>query len=273
VEATTLRIDYSSPTTQQAAMALDMKSYKLNVIFEKKLEGRPVNPASFVSEMVEVPGHDGETIPVSLFHQRGIVKDRSNRLLLKGYGAYGTTADHSFRFSELTSVEDGWVVAQAHVRGDAEKGRQWHKDGSLQHKPNSFKDFESVANWLVSEGYTRPAKMAALGTSAGGLLVGALANARPGLFSALVLEVPFVDVLSLMLNSELPLTAAETEEWGDPITCPAAYDLIRSYSPYENILQQEYPPMYITVGLKDMRVPYWSTLKYIKRLRERALGD
>jgi oligopeptidase B len=216
-------------------MELDMATSKLNVIYERKLHGRTVNPADFVAEMHEVPAHDGELIPVSIFHQRGIDLTRNNRLLLKGYGAYGTTADHSFKFSELTSVEDGWVIATAHVRGDADKGRKWHQEGSMSKKPNSFKDFESVASWLVAAGYSRPQLMAALGVSAGGLLVGNLANTRPGLFSALVLEVPFLDILSLMLRSDLPLTAAETEEWGNPLTDPTAFDLIRSYSPYENI--------------------------------------
>ena len=127
-----------------------------------------------------------------------------------------------------------------------------------------------MANWLVGEGYTSPNKLAGHGVSAGGLLVGNVVNTNPGLFAAIVMQVPFVDVLSLMLNHDLPLTASETEEWGDPLNDPKAFDLIRSYSPYENILQQEYPPMYLTLGLRDMRVPFWSILKYIKRLRERS---
>ncbi|RCH77568.1 hypothetical protein CU098_004997, partial [Rhizopus stolonifer] len=184
---------------------------------------------------VHVEAHDGKRIPVTLLHKKNLELNGRNPVLMRSYGAYGTCTDIEFRVEQFPLLERGWVIALAHVRGGSELGRDWYEDGKLSKKMNSFKDFISVAEHLVDSKLTCPDSLAAMGTSAGGLLVGAMLHMRPDLFKALVLKVPFVDPLSCMLNPSLPLTQIEYPEWGNPTTDPEAYDLISAYSPYENI--------------------------------------
>jgi oligopeptidase B len=173
-------------------------------------------------------------------------------------------------------VEQGWVIATSHPRGEGERGAKWHQAGTFKNKQNSIQDFLSCAQYLIKEGYTKPDYMAAHGSSAGGLMVGQAVNLMPELFKSIVLEVPFVDPVSVMLDESLPLTIPEREEWGDPIRVfyiqdEEIYEYMRGYSPYENVWNAKYPAFLITLGLKDARVPYWTILKYVKRLRERGM--
>jgi len=267
----TIRLIYSSPLCYSKTLEYDMKAKKLSVLKTTTLDGPHIHTSKLVCRRVEVPAHDGNTIPLTLFHNREVAKDRKNRVVLKGYGAYGTFSDNQFKLAELSAVEEGWIVATAHVRGDAEKGREWHEAGKFASKRNSFEDYLSCAAYLIAEGYTKSQYMAAWGASAGGLLVAQTINRHPELFKAAVLEVPFVDVLNLMLDEGQALTLPEREEWGDPLHDPAIFDEMRSYSPYENLWHTDYPALYITAGLRDPRVPYWSIAKYVKRLRQRMM--
>jgi oligopeptidase B len=217
-EAVKLRFTYSSPVVYEAHYSYDMLTGRSEVIREVKLQGLPLYPERFVSRRVQVPSHDGVYVPMTLFHRSDLEADRTNRVLLKGYGAYGVLSDNSFKYSELVAVEEGWTIATTHVRGDGEKGADWHTSATLKHKHNSFLDFISCAQHLISTGWTLPRHTAAYGASAGGMLVAQAMNLKPELFAAVVLDVPFVDVLTCMLDESLPLTVTERDEWGDPST-------------------------------------------------------
>lgn len=212
----TLRFTYSSPVVYEANYAVDLKTAKAVILKEIKLQGHPLYPERFVSRRVQVPSHDGVYVPLTLFHRSDAASDRANRVLLKGYGAYGVLSDNSFKYNELVAVEEGWTIATAHVRGDGEKGAEWHRAATLKHKQNSFMDFIACAQHLTATGWTSPRFTAAYGASAGGMLVAQSLNLRPELFKAAVLDVPFVDVLTCMLDETLPLTVTEREEWGNP---------------------------------------------------------
>ncbi|CAG9310989.1 cft-1 [Blepharisma stoltei] len=268
-----LRFTYSSRLTYEISYGYDLNTNTLYPVHEKTFSGVPYYANKFECKRLEVPSHDGLLIPLTLFYRSGLEKNRNNRLLMTGYGAYGTRSDHSFKYSQLAAVEEGWIIADAHVRGEGEKGVQWHQAAVKERKQNSFLDFISTASFLIAQGYTRPRLMAAYGTSAGGLLVAAVMNMRPELFKAVVLDVPFVDPLSNMLNEESILTIPDRDEWGDPISDVNIYNEIRSYSPYENLSIARYPPLYITAGLNDSRVDYVSILKYVARMRQRKYLD
>jgi oligopeptidase B len=209
---------------------------------------------------------DGTQIPMSVVHRKDVPLDGSAPALLYGYGSYETTIDPGFRSTRLSLLDRGFVYAIAHIRGGGELGRPWYEDGKLEHKMNTFTDFIACAEHLVTEGYTTPARLVARGGSAGGLLMGVVANLRPDLFRAIVAEVPFVDVVTTMLDPSLPLTAIEWEEWGDPRE-PDAYRTMLAYSPYDNIADRAYPAMYVTSGLNDPRVQYWEPAKWVAKLR------
>jgi oligopeptidase B len=189
--------------------------------------------------------------------------------LIYGYGSYETSTDPAFRSSRLSLLDRGFVFAIAHVRGGGEMGREWYEGGRLEHKTNTFTDFIACAEHLVREGYTTPDRLTARGGSAGGLLMGAIANLRPELFAAIVAEVPFVDVVTTMLDPSLPLTVTEWEEWGDPRE-PDAYARMKSYSPYDNVRDAPYPALLVTTGLNDPRVQYWEPAKWVAKLREHS---
>jgi oligopeptidase B len=221
--------------------------------------------------MVFAPAPDGALVPLSLIWR----KDRApgpGPALLYGYGAYGVALPDSFDETRFSLIDRGFVYAIAHVRGGADKGELWHEKGKLAHKPNTFKDFIACARHLCDLGLTAPGKIVAEGGSAGGMLMGAITNLAPELFGAILAEVPFVDVLNTICDASLPLTPPEWREWGDPIRDEAAFRLIRSYSPYDNVAAQAYPPMLIEAGLTDPRVTYWEPAKWAQRLRETMTG-
>jgi oligopeptidase B len=194
-------------------------------------------------------------------------------MLLYGYGAYEISIDPTFSVSRLSLLDRGVVFAIAHVRGGGEGGRRWYDDGKILHKRNSFSDFVTCAEYLVEQGYTSPARLAARGGSAGGLLMGAVANLAPADFRAIVAEVPFVDCLTTILDPALPLTVTEWEEWGNPIEDADIYAYMKSYSPYDNVVATDYPAMLVTAGINDPRVQYWEPAKWVARLRATKTDD
>ena len=210
--------------------------------------------------------------PISVVHRRDVALDGRAPALLAGYGAYEHSSDPAFRAARLSLLDRGFVFAIAHVRGGGELGREWYERGRLEHKENTFTDFVACAEALVSNNYTAPGRLVARGGSAGGLLMGAVANLRPDLFAAIVAEVPFVDVVTTMLDPELPLTVTEWEEWGDPRD-PAAYARMKAYSPYDNVAARPYPAMFVTTGLNDPRVQYWEPAKWVAKLRSKTTSD
>jgi oligopeptidase B len=211
-------------------------------------------------------------VPVSLLHKRGLVLDGSAPCLLYGYGSYGSAMSASFRTRPLSLVDRGFVYAIAHIRGGTDKGWRWYLDGKREKKPNSFTDFIAAGEMLAAEGYTARGRIVAQGGSAGGMLMGAVANLAPELFAGIIAEVPFVDVLNTILDESLPLTPMEWPEWGDPIRDEAAFHWIRAYSPYDNVRAQAYPPILAMGGLTDPRVTYWEPAKWVARLRATMTG-
>jgi oligopeptidase B len=192
--------------------------------------------------------------------------------VLYGYGSYEVSIDPSFSSARVSLLDRGVVFAIAHVRGGGEMGRRWYEDGKLEHKPNTFTDYVACAQQLIAEGYASPERLAARGGSAGGLLMGAVANLRPDLFRAIVSEVPFVDCLTTILDETLPLTVTEWEEWGNPVADLEIYKVMKSYSPYDNVEAKEYPAMLVTGGLNDPRVQYWEPAKWVAKLRVTKTG-
>ena len=238
----------------------------------KKQETPGFDPERYVTRLVFAPADDGERVPVSLLMKRDLELDGAAPLLLYAYGSYGYPVEASFSSNRLSLVDRGFVYAIAHVRGGTDKGWRWYEDGKLLKKPNTFGDFLAAARCLVAEGYTSAGRIVAQGASAGGLLMGAVANLAPDLFAGVVADVPFVDALSTTLDASLPLTPPEWLEWGDPIRDPAAFETIRSYSPYDNVRAQPYPPILALAGLADPRVTYWEPAKWVARLRATMTG-
>jgi oligopeptidase B len=272
-ETTTLRFGYTSLTTPSSIYDYDLRTR------ERTLRKRTIvvgghDPANYRSARVWATTADGERVPISLVWRLppgdagpGGRPVGPRPLVLDGYGAYGA-AGESFSRARLSLLERGAIWAHAHVRGGGDLGRRWYEAGKLEHKHNTFDDFIACAEHLIAEGWTTPAQLAATGGSAGGLLIGAIANARPELFTALVADVPFVDVLNTMLDPDLPLSLVERDEWGDPTTT-AGFGWIRAYSPYDNVRAQAYPDMLVLAGFNDTRVGYWEAAKWVARLRER----
>jgi oligopeptidase B len=212
-------------------------------------------------------------VPVSILRRAGAPLDGSGKLFLYGYGAYGHAIPPGFSPTRLSLVDRGFAYAIAHIRGGDDLGHGWYLDGKLDKRTNSFNDFVDAARGLAALGYARPGRIAAQGGSAGGELMGAVINQAPDLWGAVVADVPFVDVLNTMLDDSLPLTPGEWPEWGNPIEDKAAFDLIRGYSPYDNVEPKAYPPLLITGGLTDPRVTYWEPAKWVAKLREVGTGD
>ena len=221
----------------------------------------------YATERLMVPARDGKQVPVSVVHKKGYERDGSGKVFLYGYGSYGHAIPPAFNSNRISLIDRGWACAIAHVRGGDDLGHGWFLDGKLDKRTNTFNDFADVAKGLIAAGFTSAGKIAINGRSAGGELVGAVANSDPDLWGAVVADVPFVDVLSTMLDDTLPLTPGEWPEWGNPITDRATFDYIRSYSPYDNVKPQAYPPMLITGGLTDPRVTYWEPAKWAAKLR------
>jgi oligopeptidase B len=261
-----LRFVYQSPTTPRQWFDYDMAT-RTRILLKTQEVPSGHHPASYVARRLHAGAPDGAQVPITLLMRRDTPVDGSAPLLLYGYGSYGIALDPNFSTVRLSLVDRGWIWAMAHVRGGAEKGRGWFLDGRRFAKKNSFTDFIAAAEHLVESGYGAAGRIVAQGGSAGGLLMGAVANMRPDLFAGIVGEVPFVDVLNTISDEDLPLTPAEWPEWGDPIRDPQAYDYIASYSPYDNVKRQPYPAILATGGLSDPRVTYWEPAKWAAKLR------
>jgi oligopeptidase B len=262
-ETSLFRFVYVSLVTPKTVMDYDMDHRTRDL--KKREEIGHYDPTAYRSERV-CAGADGHRIPISLVFRNGTPRDGSAPLLLYGYGAYGITTEPSFKSPLVSLLDRGFIYAIAHVRGGKELGRLWYHNGKLLNKKNSFTDFIACAEFLINAGYTSRDKLAIIGGSAGGLLVGAVTNMRPDLFHAVVAKVPFVDVLNTMLDPTLPLTVIEYEEWGNP-NDKVFYEYIKSYSPYDNVAAKAYPHMLVTAGLNDPRVSYWEPAKWVARLR------
>jgi oligopeptidase B len=262
----TLRFNYSSMTTPNETWDYDLGK-RTRVLRKRQEIPSGHDPADYVTRRLKAPTADGETVPISLLHHKDFTADGTAPGLVYGYGAYGAAMPAAFSTSRLSLVDRGFVFAIAHVRGGSEKGWRWYKTGKLAHKPNTFTDFIAATEHLVAQRFIAPARAVAQGGSAGGMLIGAVANMRPDLYAGMIAEVPFVDVLNTMLDDTLPLTPPEWPEWGNPITDAQAFRTILSYSPYENVRAQDYPAMLVLAGLTDPRVTYWEPAKWVARLR------
>ena len=262
-----IRFSFSSPITPKSIFDYNCSTK------EKSLKKIQEIPSGFNSDLYSCkrflcPGHDGAQIPLTIFHKKDLVLDGTNPLLLYGYGSYGIAIPDSFSTNRFSLLDRGFVYAIAHVRGGREKGQEWYDDGKLLKKKNTFLDFISCAEFLCEKKYTAPKKIIAQGGSAGGLLMGYIANERPDLFLGIIAQVPFVDICNTMLDEDLPLTVTEIPEWGDLKNNKEAFDYIRSYSPYDNVKKQDYPHMLITGGVTDPRVTYWEMTKWAAKIRD-----
>ncbi|MBT6118364.1 MAG: S9 family peptidase, partial [Rhodospirillaceae bacterium] len=271
-DTTTLRLTYSSPTTPRRTYDYDMESRQRILLKEQEVPSGH-DPSAYVVRRLFAPGHDGVEIPVTVLHRKDQDLDGNAPLYLYGYGSYGISMPDYFDTDVFSLVDRGMPYAVAHVRGGTEMGRRWYLDGKLEKKENTFRDFISVAEHLIAEGYTAKGRIAANGRSAGGMLVGAAVNMRPDLFGSVAGEVPFVDCLTTILDDSLPLTPPEWTEWGNPIADEAVYRRMLAYSPYDNILAGPYPDILATGGLTDPRVTYWEPAKWAARLREMNTGE
>jgi oligopeptidase B len=225
------------------------------------------NPDDFQTERAWATATDGTKVPMSIVYKKGIKKDGSNPTLLYAYGSYGSSTDPTFSITRLSLLNRGFVYAIAHIRGGQEMGRQWYEDGKLFKKKNTFTDYIDCAEFLIEDGYTKSDKLFAMGGSAGGLLMGAVVNIRPDLFKGVVAKVPFVDVITTMMDESIPLTTGEFDEWGNPKN-PEYYMYMLEYSPYDQVKPQAYPNMLVTTGLHDSQVQYWEPAKWVAKLRE-----
>jgi len=270
-DGTALRYTYESPTTPRQWFDFDMRTHAATL---RKTQEVPSghDPARYVTRRLHARAADGAEVPVTVLMRRDTPADGSAPLLLYGYGSYGMAMEPSFSVRNLSLVDRGWIWAIAHVRGGSEKGWGWFLDGRGPRKPNTFTDFIAAAEHLADQGLGRRGEIVAMGGSAGGLLVGAVANMRPELWAGIVANVPFVDVLNTMSDTSLPLTPPEWPEWGNPLEAPAAYDAIAAYSPYDNVAPRPYPAILATTGLSDPRVTYWEPAKWAARLREATTG-
>lgn len=267
-----LRYAYTSLTTPESVFDYDMETRNRTLRKQREVLGG-FDKRDYATERLWAPARDGARVPVSLVYRKDrFRRDGSNPLLLYGYGSYGYSMDAEFSSARLSLLDRGFVFAIAHVRGGQELGRRWYEAGKLLHKKNTFTDFIDVAEFLAGERYTRPERLFAMGGSAGGLLVGVVANMAPGLFEGIVLQVPFVDVVTTMLDEEIPLTTGEYDEWGDPREHPY-YDYMLSYSPYDNVGPREYPSMLVMTGFEDSQVQYWEPAKYVAKLRALKTDD
>lgn len=271
-ETDTFRYSYSSPTTPKSIFDYDCKSKKQEL---KKTQEVPSghNKNDYICKKIFATAHDNEKIPITILYKKGIKLDSSNHLLLYGYGSYGISIPSNFSTNRLSLVDRGIIYAIAHIRGGKEKGYEWYENGKLLNKKNTFLDFISCAEKLCEDKYTSPKKIIAQGGSAGGLLMGYIANERPDLFLGIIAQVPFVDICNTMLDEDLPLTVTEIPEWGDIKNDKKSFLYVKSYSPYDNVKKQNYPHMLVTGGISDPRVTYWEMTKWVAKLRENKTDD
>ena len=260
-----LRYGYTSMTTPMTIYDYHMATREKVFLKQEEVLG-DFQISHYQTERLFAPAADGTLIPISLVYRKGFSKNGSSPLLLYGYGSYGASMDASFSSSRLSLLDRGFVYALAHIRGGEELGRQWYENGKLIQKKNTFTDFIACAEFLSQQGYANSHKFYAMGGSAGGLLMGAVMNMRPELFHGMVAQVPFVDVVTTMLDPNIPLTTGEYDEWGDP-NQRDYYDYMLSYSPYDNVKATAYPHLLVTAGLHDSQVQYWEPAKWVAKLR------
>ena len=263
-----VRYDYDSMVTPTTTYETNIQTGERRTLKVQPVPG--YDPSKYVTERVWATARDGTKIPVSLVYAKGFKKDGTAALFQEAYGSYGSSSDPEFSTLNPSLLDRGMVVAIAHIRGGQEMGRAWYDDGHLLHKKNSFTDFIDVTRYLVKQGYAAPGRVAALGGSAGGLLMGAVANMAPKDYGVIIAQVPFVDVVTTMLDASIPLTTNEYDEWGNPAN-KQYYDYMLSYSPYDNVSHQAYPAMYVGTGLWDSQVQYYEPAKWVARLRARAI--
>jgi oligopeptidase B len=271
-DTATLRFSYSSMTTPEQVYDYDMET-RSRVLRKTQEVPSGHDPADYVTRRLYAPAPDGETVPVSLLYRKTTPLDGSAPLLLYGYGAYGVSIPAWFSTIRLSLVDRGFVYAIAHIRGGKDKGYRWYTEGKREKKLNTFTDFIAAGEYLAQQGYTRRGRIVANGGSAGGMLMGVVANMAPDLFLGIVADVPFVDVLNTMLDGTLPLTPPEWPEWGNPLASQKDFAVIRSYSPYDNVAAKAYPHIFAYGGLTDPRVTYWEPAKWVARLRAHNTGD
>jgi len=264
-DTSVLRYGYTSMTTPFTTYDYDMESRERTLLKRTEVVG-DFDPADYESERLWAEAGDGQQVPISLVHRRGFERSGSAPLLLYAYGSYGSSMDATFSPARLSLLDRGFVFAIAHVRGGEEMGRWWYEQGKLLNKKNTFTDFIDSADYLVSEGYADPDRVFAMGGSAGGLLMGAVVNIRPNLWRGVVAAVPFVDVVTTMLDESIPLTTSEYDEWGDP-NDSTYFEYMLSYSPYDNVERVDYPNLLVTTGLHDSQVQYWEPAKWVAKLR------
>ena len=271
-ETDTFRYSYSSPTTPKSIFDYNCKSKKQEL---KKTQEVPSghNKDDYICKKIFATAHDNEKIPITILYKKGVKLDSNNHLLLYGYGSYGISIPSNFSTNRLSLVDRGIVYAIAHIRGGKEKGYEWYENGKLLNKKNTFLDFISCAEKLCEDKYTSPKRIIAQGGSAGGLLMGYIANERPDLFLGIIAQVPFVDICNTMLDEDLPLTVTEIPEWGDIKNDKKSFLYVKSYSPYDNVKKQNYPHMLVTGGISDPRVTYWEMTKWVAKLRENKTDD
>ena len=269
-ESRVMRFFYTSLNAPWSAVDYDMETRERTIVKEQPVRGG-YDRKDYDTERLWAKSQDGVEVPISLVYRRDMHR-KDSPLLLYGYGAYEQSSDPMFDSNRLSLLDRGFIFAIAHVRGGGEMGREWYENGRLLHKRNTFDDFIACAQHLVAQGYTVPDRLAIRGRSAGGLLIGAVLNQRPDLFGCAVAQVPFVDALTTMLDDKLPLTVNEYDEWGDPRQ-PDYYHYIKSYSPYDNVRNVEYPALLVMAGLNDPRVSYWEPAKWVAKLRAMNRGE
>ncbi len=272
-DTTKLRYGYTSLTQPNASFEYDMDKKTTILLKQQEVLGGDFHPGNYISERIWAPSRDGVTkVPISLVYRKNTQKSPETPLLLYGYGSYGHTVDASFSNVRLSLLDRGFVYAIAHIRGGEYLGRTWYEDGKMLRKKNTFYDFIDAAKFLITESYTSSAHLYAMGGSAGGLLVGAVMNMEPELFNGIIAQVPFVDVVTTMLDETIPLTTGEFDEWGNPKE-EEYYHYIKSYSPYDNVEPRKYPNILITTGFHDSQVQYWEPAKWVCKLRELKTND
>jgi len=259
-------------TTPYSTYDYHLETREKNLLKQEEVQGGDFDPANYESRRLHAKADDGTMIPMSIVYRKGMELDGSNPTLLYGYGSYGSTNDPSFRSTRLSLLDRGFVYAIAHIRGGQINGRPWYDDGKMLKKKNTFTDFNDCAEHLIKENYTSPDHLFAMGGSAGGLLMGAVINLQPELYKGVVAAVPFVDVITTMLDEDIPLTTGEYDEWGNPNE-EEYYHYMLSYSPYDQVEAKDYPNLLVTTGLHDSQVQYWEPAKWVAKLRELKTDD
>jgi oligopeptidase B len=267
-----LRYSYQSMATPSSVIDFNMKTKEKEIKKEQAVLGGQFDKKNYVEERVWATAKDGIKVPISLVYRKDLKKDGTNPLLQYAYGSYGVTMEPYFSTTRLSLLDRGFIYAIAHIRGGEDLGRQWYEDGKLLKKKNTFTDFIDCSQFLIQEKYTSPAHLYAEGGSAGGLLMGAVVNMAPELYHGIIAQVPFVDVITTMLDDSIPLTTGEYDEWGNP-NKKEYYDYMLSYSPYDNVKEQTYPNMFVSTGLHDSQVQYWEPAKWVAKLRTHKKGN